>query len=429
MSKIMEYFHQLTQIPHCSYEADKLKDFLVTFAKEKGYLVEVDNAENIMIKKTGAKLSMQAHYDMVCVGRAPQLETYVKDGWMYAKESTLGVDNGMAIAMMMALMDEGKVCEFIFTSDEEVGLIGANALAFDLESKYMLNLDSEDEAEVYIGCAGGVDIMAKKSYARTLYHDSFYEITISGLPGGHSGVEIHKDIPNALKLFADFLKEKDVKIASLEGGERINSIPVNVKAIVSYTPRAGLRAHDKLESSEFIDVKKIEGSFKAIEGKEVIEMLNSFENGVLTFNDKLDVPDTSINLALIKIEENTIMIEASARAMDAEGLEYVKNSATAHFEKYGYAVEHNGKYPAWKPEINDFSHIVDDAMKEVFGKSEFKAIHAGLECAILSQNYPDMKITSIGPNIRSPHSIHEKVEIASVEKTYAVVLKVLDALS
>lgn len=421
MSKIMEYFQQLTQIPHCSYKADKLKDFLVTFGKEKGYEILVDKTDNILIKKRGAKLSIQAHYDMVCVGRAPQIETYIKDGWMYAKESTLGADNGMAIAMMMALMDEGKVCEFIFTSDEEVGLIGAEALAFELESSYMLNLDSEDEAEVYIGCAGGVDIMAEKSYAISHHDRNFYEIEIGGLAGGHSGVEIHKDIPNAIKLFAAYFKDKDIKIASLKGGERINSIPVNVKAIIS--------CHDSLESLDFMKVKKIEGSFATIEGRELIEVLDNFENGVLTFNEELDVPDSSINLALIMIEEGTIMIEASARAMDAEGLESVKNSASIYFEKYRYQVEHNGKYPAWKPEVNDFSHIVNDAMKEVFGKSEFKAIHAGLECAILSQNYPHMKITSIGPNIQSPHSIHEKVEIASVEKTYTVVEKVLSALS
>jgi dipeptidase D len=148
----------------------------------------------------------------------------------------------------------------------------------------------------------------------------------------------------------------------------------------------------------------------------------------LSFNEALEVPDTSINLALIMIEKDTIMIEASARAMDAIGLEDVKNSATAHFEKYGFDVQHNGKYPAWKPEINDFSHIVDEAMREVCGESAFKAIHAGLECAIISQHYPDMKITSIGPNIRSPHSKHEKVELASVEKIYAVVQKVLERL-
>ena len=419
--KILDYFQQITQIPHCSYKADKLKAFLVAFGQERGYAVTVDEADNIMIKKAGAKLSIQAHYDMVCVGRSPEIETYIEDGWMYAKESTLGADNGMAIAMMMALMDEGKVCEFLFTSDEEVGLIGAEAMDFALDSSYMLNLDSEDEAEVYIGCAGGVDIMAEKAYKNTPYHDSFYEITIGGLAGGHSGVEIHKDIPNAIKLFAEFLKDKPIMIASLKGGERINSIPVNVKAIV--------HSEVPLEGREFIDVKKIEGSFDAIDGVEVIALIERFDNGVLSFNEELDVPDTSINLALISLtKKGTIMIEVSARAMDAEGLEEVKNSATEHFEKYGYKVKHHGKYPAWKPEINDFSNIVNDAMRGVFGKSEFKAIHAGLECAILSSHYPDMKITSIGPNIRSPHSIHEKVEIASVEKTYEVVLKVLDAL-
>ncbi len=417
----MEYFQQLTQIPHCSYEAGKLKDFLIDFGKSRGYDVQTDKADNIMIKKRGAKLSLQAHYDMVCVGRAPKIETFVKDGWMYAKESTLGSDNGMAIAMMMALMDVGEVCEFIFTSDEEVGLIGAEALAFELESDYMLNLDSEDEAEVYIGCAGGVDITAEKDFIGVYHDKDFYEITISGLPGGHSGVEIHKDIPNAIKLFANFLKEKEIKIASLKGGERINSIPVNVKAIVACS--------DNLRSIQHIDVKKIEGHYKVIEGGEIISMLESFNNGVLSYNDTLDVPDISVNLALISLKEGTIMIEASARAMDSEGLETVKNMATRHFEKFGFSVEHHGKYPAWKPEINDFSKTVDSAMREVFGKSAFKAIHAGLECAILSQHYPHMKITSIGPNIRSPHSIHEKVEIASVEKIYSVVQKVIGALS
>ena len=417
----MEYFQTLTQIPHCSHKADKLKDFLVTFGKERGYAVYTDDVDNIMIKKEGAKLALQAHYDMVCVGRAPKLETYIKDGWMYAKESTLGADNGMAIAMMMALMDEGVACEFLFTSDEEVGLIGAEALDFALESPYMLNLDSEDEAEVYIGCAGGVDIKATKRIEKKPCHDNnFYEVTISGLPGGHSGVEIHKNIPNALKLFGEFCRNKPIMIASIQGGERINSIPVNLKAIVA--------CHDRLESQAHIDVKKLKGSFEVFDGRELVEVLDKFDNGVLTFNDALDIPDTSINLALIMIEDETIMIEASARAMDAEGLEAVKNSATTHFEKYGYKVEHNGKYPAWKPEINDFSHIVNDAMKAIFGRSEFKAIHAGLECAILSQHYPDMKITSIGPNIRSPHSIHEKVEIASVEKIYEVVKRVIEEI-
>jgi dipeptidase D len=421
MSQIMDYFQQLTQIPHCSHHADKLRDFLVAFGKERSYQVEVDKSQNILIKKPNAKLSLQAHYDMVCVGKAPVVDTYIHEGWMYAKESTLGADNGIAIAIMMAMMDAGEACEFLFTSDEEVGLIGANALAFELESDYMLNLDSEDEAEVYIGCAGGVDIKAQKSYPKTPYHDNFYEVRISDLPGGHSGVEIHKDIPNAIKLFADFFKDKDIMIASLEGGERINSIPTKLTATI--------RSTEKLFETKDIKIVKKEGSFDAIEGKELLNLLEALDHGVLSFNETLNIPDTSINLALISMKDDTIMIEASARAMDSEGLESVAHSASKQLKKYGFNVQEHSKYPAWKPEINAFSDIVDTAMRSVFGKSEFKAIHAGLECAILSKHYPHLKITSIGPNIRSPHSIHEKVEIASVEKTYQVVQKVLDALS
>ena len=163
MSQIIEHFKTLTQIPHCSKEADKLLEFLVHFAKERNYAVEVDEVKNILISKGTPTLCLQAHYDMVCMGKAPQIETYVEEGWMKAKDSSLGADNGMAIAMMMQLMDEGLDLEFLLTSDEEIGLIGANKVAFDLKSKQMLNLDSEDEAEVYIGCAGGADITASKT--------------------------------------------------------------------------------------------------------------------------------------------------------------------------------------------------------------------------------------------------------------------------
>ena len=419
MSKIFDYFQQITQIPHCSHEASKLKDFLIDFAKDRGYEVQTDKIDNILIKKGTPKLALQAHYDMVCVGDAPKIKTFIKDGWMMAENSTLGADNGMAVAMMMALMDEGVSCEFLFTSDEEVGLIGASALEFELSSKQMLNLDSEDEAEVYIGCAGGVDIEASKRYKTFEQSGTFYELTISGLIGGHSGVEIHKDIPSAIKLFGEFLKDKNIKIASLEGGERINSIPVNLKAI--------LFSHSELTCEKNISIKKIEGIFQLVEENEIITLINNFKHGVLSFNDKLDVPDTSINLALVSLINGLLKIETSARAMDDKGLKEVEKNYKNFFENFDFEVKCEGKYPAWKPEINSFSKDVEKAMVEVFGKSEFKAIHAGLECAIISEKYPNMKFTSIGPNIESPHSTHERVEIKSVEKIYKVVKKVVDS--
>ena len=149
---------------------------------------------------------------MVCMGKAPTIETYEENGWMKAKDSSLGADNGMAIAMMMQLMDEGQELEFLLTSDEEIGLIGANEVAFDLKSKYMLNLDSEDEAEVYIGCAGGVDITAVKQDSYVDAKGECYEVAVKGLVGGHSGVDIDKGIPSAIKVLASYLDENNIKL-------------------------------------------------------------------------------------------------------------------------------------------------------------------------------------------------------------------------
>ena len=421
MQKILKYFKQITQIPHCSHESVKLKEYLINFAKQREYQVQTDKTGNILIKKGKPLLALQAHYDMVCVGDAPEIKTYIKDGWMMAENSTLGADNGMAIAMMMALIDEDRECEFLFTSDEEVGLIGASALEFELNSKQMLNLDSEDEAEVYIGCAGGVDIEAGKSYKTATKEGEFYKLHISGLPGGHSGVEIHKNIPNAIKVFAEYLKDKDVQIASIQAGERVNSIPSNLKAI--------LYSHGELKCEKLVKIEKIDGIFEIIEDSEIVELINSFENGVLSYNNELDVPDRSINLAILSLVNGVIKIQTSARAMDDEGLTYLQGKYEDFFRSYGYKVKSQGKYPAWKPDINSFSKEVEKAMKEVFGKSEFKAIHAGLECAIISEKYPDIKFTSIGPNIVSPHSTHEAVELASVERIYEVVKKVVDKYS
>jgi len=419
LQKILNYFQQIIQIPHCSQDASKLKDFLITFAKERGYEVQTDEVENLLIKKGKPLLALQAHYDMVCVGEAPKLETFIENGWMMANNSTLGADNGIAISMMMALMDEGKECEFLFTSDEEIGLIGALALEFSLDSKYMLNLDSEDEAEVYIGCAGGIDIDALKNYESVLKSGSFYEIIISGLAGGHSGVDIDKDILNAIKLFATFLKDKEVQIASIDAGERVNSIPVNLKAIVA--------SKTSLKSEKYIQVKEINGDFKVVDGKEIITILDKFKNGVISFNKELNIPDTSINLAIVLFKDGELKIQTSARAMSDKGLVKMQDEYQNYFKNFGLKVNCQGKYPAWKPEINSFSKEIEKAMISVFGKSEFKAIHAGLECAIISKKYPNIKFTSIGPNIKFPHSVREKVELVSVEKIYKVIQKVVEA--
>lgn len=421
MSSIINHFKTLTTIPHCSHKADKLLDFLVNYATQRAYKVKIDTAKNILISKGSPKLCLQAHYDMVCIGKAPDIVAYEEDGWLKARGSSLGADNGMAIAMMMELMDNGVELEFLITSDEEVGLIGANALTFELDSKVMLNLDSEDEAEVYIGCAGGIDISATKPYARVADTRASYSVTVEGLVGGHSGVDIDKNIPNAIKLLASYLKDKDVGLVSIRGGERLNSIPTFAEAIVksdvALTPNGSVTIQP-ISSDEPIFYG----------GDEIVSLLSNISHGVRELNQELGIPDRSINLAKVSTDGNLCSIETSTRAMDPRGMTKNSLDMTTFFESYSYDTKQTDKYPAWKPEINAFTTLVSECMKEVFGESQMKAIHAGLECGIISQKYPNIKIASIGPTIRYPHSSREMVKLSSVEKSFEVLKKVIEAV-
>ena len=339
MSVILEHFKVLTTIPHCSEKADQLFEYLISFARERGYEIQTDEAQNILISKGTPKLCLQAHYDMVCIGKAPEIKIYEEDGWLKAEESSLGADNGMAIAMMLQLMDEGAVLEFLLTSDEEIGLIGANALSFDLRSTMMLNLDSEDEAEVYIGCAGGVDIIATKPYALIKDNRPAYRVTVSGLSGGHSGVDIDKDIPNALKLLAGYLKDQKIGLVSIEGGERRNSIAVQASSIV--------KSDRVLQGNERVSVEKIECDEPVLYGgSEIIDLMKGFRHGVQEMNEAFKIPERSINLAIVSTKNGLCQIETSARAMSAEGLTQISGETLYFFESYGFDVEMADKYPS-----------------------------------------------------------------------------------
>ena len=423
MSEIIKHFETLTQIPHCSKEADKLLEFLVNFAKEREYTVEVDEVKNIFITKGLPTLCLQAHYDMVCMGKAPIVESYVEDGWMKAKESSLGADNGMAIAMMMQLMDEGKELEFLLTSDEEVGLIGANQVAFDLKSQYMLNLDSEDEAEVYIGCAGGVDIIASKQDIYLEGKGECYEVAVKGLSGGHSGVDIDKGIPSAIKVLGRYLVEQNIdQLVSLYAGERRNSIPANAVAIVY--------SETKLENADMVKIRALKEKPKVLkDGRKTIAMIDAFKHGVHEKNEEFGIPETSINLAIINTDEKGgLVVQSSARAMGAEKLNALSSKTLDFLKGFGFEVALEDKYPAWKPKVTDFTELVSYEMKEVFGKTKMMAIHAGLECGVIAEKYPDIKFASIGPTIRYPHSTREMVNLESVERTYRVLKSIIESV-
>ncbi|MBU1668734.1 M20/M25/M40 family metallo-hydrolase [bacterium] len=419
--KIIDNFINITKIAHCSQNAEALFSYLVDFGKQKGYEVQSDEAKNILIRKGNPILALQAHYDMVCMGKAPQIETHVQEGWMYAKDSSLGADNGMAIAMMLTLMEQGEALEFLFTADEEIGLIGASNIDLELSSSYMLNLDFEEEGIVCIGCAGGADLLAEKSFETVEAYAYNYEVSVSGLEGGHSGVEIHKNIPNAIKVLADYLIDKSVRIAFCQGGERRNSIPTDIVMKLS--------SAEPLESNHWVEVKRLEEDLTVYKSDDFLNLLIDFKHGVDRYNNEFNLPDTSINLAIVHFENGVAKIECSSRAMSDKGLDEINAKHLKLFEHHHFKTNVEYKYPSWKPEINAFTSTVNDAMKKEFSKSKYEAIHAGLECGVLLERYPDIKFASIGPTIVSPHSTHEKVKLDSVGKIFEVVEEVIDQLS
>ncbi len=418
MQNILDNFLEITKIARCSFNTQNMELFLKEFGKKHGYTIKVDSAKNILISHSNPKICLQAHYDMVCIGDAPNIEPVIEGNILKAKNSSLGADNGIAIAMMMQLIKEQAPLEFLFTSDEEVGLIGAKSLELKIESDKLLNLDSEEEAKVYIGCAGGVDLKLTKELQSLKVDDNFYKLSIKNLPGGHSGVDIDKNIPNAIVELAKFIKSSGAKVASFRGGERINSIPVNAKALVaSKTP---------LQSNGVIEVTP--ASKESIANFDIEDLL-TLPNGVLEYNSDFNVVETSANVALIELLENKVTIEISLRSLDTHKLMQLAKSIKKEYEPKGYTVELNDKYPGWKPEINQFTKSVAAAVKKVYKECEFKVIHAGLECGILSEKLPNVQIASIGPNIYYPHSSREYVEIDSVIRTYEVVKEVIEGIS
>ena len=425
--RVIELFKQITKIPRCSGTHQPFISFIQEFAKTNEYICEVDTANNILCYKAKreTQICLQSHYDIVCLvdGKVPEI--IENDGYLMAKDSTLGADNGMGCSYMLALMEEGYDCELLFTCDEEIGLIGANDIELELHSPYMLNLDSEAQGEICIGCAGGVDIFAKTSkneYISNTEENILYEVSIDNLDGGHSGVDIDKNVPNALKLIAQTIKECKADLLDLNGGERINSIPKRAKAIIAVPKEMVPKvSHDNMR------IEKIESQtqhYKKLD-ESIVDFMYTFANGVRGFDNEIDVVLTSINLAIVKNNIDNVEISLSARSMDNEQLEIIKNETVALLELFGFDVSTDGKYPAWKPIHSEFTQKVLGIYQESIKDAHLHAIHAGLECAIFKEKYPNMQICSIGPNIYFPHSNREKCEISSAIKLYEITKEII----
>ncbi|RXJ70352.1 aminoacyl-histidine dipeptidase [Halarcobacter ebronensis] len=428
MISVIEIFKEITAIPRCSGTYEPFINYIKDFASKNDYDCYVDNYHNILCKKSNskAKLAIQNHYDIVCLKENCVPTIIEEDGFLKAKESTLGADNGIGCSYMLWLMTQGYDCEFLFTSDEEIGLIGANNLEHQLNADYMLNIDSEQEGEICIGCAGGVDIFGKSSFKSIIENEEnykLYEVEISNLPGGHSGVDIHKNVPNGIKLIGELIVENNALLLDINGGERINSIPVNVKAIIACKHKPKEIPHDNIR------IRKITTKSEHLNvwDRNIATFIYTFANGVRAYDEKLGVVLNSINLAKITTKIDAIEVELSARSMDNDELKKLKKETTVLLKSFGFDVTTNGKYSAWRPDINEFTNRVLDIYKKYDEDASLEAIHAGLECAIFKKKFPHMKLASIGPNIFNPHSNREKVEIASIEKLSKIVKEIVDS--
>ncbi|VEJ24872.1 M20/M25/M40 family metallo-hydrolase [Helicobacter cholecystus] len=421
MQEVMSHFRDLSKIPHCSFETEQMREFLVEYAKECGCEVKVDKVGNIHAYKGDPKVCLQSHYDMVCMGKAPDIEIYEQEGYLRAKDSSLGADNGIGCAIMMEAMRKFKNIECLFTIDEEVGLIGANGLEHQIKSKKLLNLDHENDSQVTIGCAGGVDIFVKIPYETKTLQGEVYEVEVYGFKGGHSGVDILNHPTSSIKTLASFIKRNQGEIISFNGGERINSIPKYAKARVIFPQPP---KEEKQISFKSLGVREEKISLKSAE---FLYLLNSFPQGLRTYNSELKIAQTSINLAIAKLERGEINIELFARSNDESELRAIEFESVEFFSYFTQDVRSDNFYLPWEPKKSVFSEEVLGVMKAYNPSASYYAIHAGLECGIIGAKIRDLQCCSIGPNIYNPHSTDERCEISSIEKISKVVFEIIGA--
>lgn len=471
-ASVWNYFYEITQIPRPSKKEGKMIEYLLGFAKKHSLEAKKDDAGNVLITKPATKgleklptVILQGHVDMVCEKNSgtvhdfdkDPIETVVEGDWLKAKGTTLGADNGIGVAAALAILaaddiKHGKL-ECLFTVDEETGLTGAYALGKDfLTGDIMINLDTEEEGEIYIGCAGGKTTHATFAYKEENTPEGYFwfKVLVNGLNGGHSGSEINKGLGNANKILNRYLwalnNKLNLRLAEIDGGNLHNAIPREAYAIagVPYDKKEDVIVLLNTMAPDFeAEVKAVDPKLKievtstnapkfVIDKKTSDNLINAIyvcPHGVLGMSQ--DIPglvETSTNLASVKMKEGDTIVVGSSQRSSTESLRNnTVNIIHVLFTMAGATVKSNEGYPGWKP--NPDSKILDVAKhsyKKLFGKApEIMAIHAGLECGLFFEKYPHLDIISCGPTIREAHSPAEKVEIPSVAKWWDLLLDIL----
>ncbi len=463
-------FADLNAVPRASKKEERVIEFMKNFGKNLGFETLEDEVGNVIIRKPATAgmenrkgIVMQSHLDMVHQKNSDTvfdfdtqgIEMYVDGDWVRANGTTLGADNGLGVATIMSILESDSIAhpaiDALFTIDEETGMTGAIGLKGGLlEGEILLNLDTEEDDEIGVGCAGGVDVTGEKSYApvNTSSNAIAYKIDIRGLKGGHSGMEIHLGYGNANKMMNRILSEVSeyATIASLLGGSLRNAIPRESTATVvvekdNINDFLGavknieaeiIEEYKLLDKDISISVEKQdELSSTVMNSKDqetFIKAVFGLHNGVFRMSPAIeDLVETSNNIAKITVGEGNIVIECLTRSSVDSSKKEMASSLKAVFELAGFSVNLSGDYPGWAPNMDSAILKVLDALYEKINgkKANVAACHAGLECGILGTNYPGMDMISFGPTIKGAHSPDERASISSAQKYWNFVLEIL----
>ncbi len=470
-AQLWKFFHDLTQIPRPSKKEDKVVEYVKKFGEDRGLATLIDDTGNVIIKKPATpgmedrKVTLlQGHLDMVPQKNSDKdhdfekdpIETFIDDEWVCAKGTTLGADNGIGVAAALAILDSDELVhgpvEALFTIDEEAGMTGAFGLEKGvLDADIMLNMDSEDEGELYVGCAGGQDanISFQFNQVDIPSNNVAFRVFVSGLKGGHSGLDIALGRGNANKLLFRFInyatQELGAGIAHINGGGLRNAIPREAEAILTIKPDK----KDKFDQA----VKKYESIFKnelsAVEPglsfglqstdrpakkidpdtqERLIKGILACPNGVMRMSNSMrGLVETSTNLASVNTDEKLITIKCLMRSSVDSSRDELADMIGSVFMLAGAEVTFDGAYPGWKPDMDsEILTVMKNVYKELYGKTpEVSAIHAGLECGLIGGAYPKLDMISFGPTIKYPHSPDEKVNIESVNKFWVFLVETM----
>ena len=471
-SCIWKNFDALTQVPRPSGHLEKIQQFLLDFANNAGVEAFKDPAGNIVMRKPATKgmedrkgVILQAHMDMV-PQKTPEsnhnfltdaIETYIDGEWVKARGTTLGADNGMGVAAIMAVMESKELkhgpVEALITADEETGMFGANDLPQgELNGDILLNLDSETWGKFVIGSAGGIDVTATLDYkeVETDADDIAVRVTLKGLRGGHSGLEIHEGRGNANKLMVRFVREAieecEARLANWHGGNMRNAIPFKAEVMLTL-PKENVEALKELVEDwkeDFADEYKniesgIEFFCEEVETPKMevpVEIQDNLINAIYACHDGVvrmipsypDVVETSSNLAIIDIEAGKATLKILARSSREDMKDYIVRTLESCFNMAGMKVETAGSYGGWNPNPDsEILHLLLKEFKELFNAEGIIQVdHAGLECSVILGKYPHLDVVSLGPSMKSPHTTTERCLIATIEPFWQLLQKTLE---